>query len=478
MSNVACPPSVSIRTGIVQLLVAFTICSCAWQTASAAPSVSGLDPTFTGGVTEGQSMVFTTAGQPDGKILVGGSFAYVNGVPHRNLARLNADGSLDSSFNASGAGLDTGDLRDIVLQPDGKILISGLFGSYNGTARTNIARLNADGTLDTTFDPGTGSNNTTFAIKLQPDGKILIGGNFTSYNGTARNRIARLNSDGSLDTTFAPGTGANQTVHTIAVQPDGKVVIGGNFTSVNATTRGRIARLNADGTLDSAFNPGGAGANGGVQSVALQPDGKIVFGGFFQSYNGSNRNQLARLNTDGTLDSTFNVTAFPPNPSTGPATSYVYSISLLADGKILAAGYFGYTGSNDERPIVRVHANGTLDPTFTADIANSQAFEIVQRSNGSIFLGGAFTRFAGAERIKTAQINSNGTFDTAFPAVNFTGFALVSFSPPTMASAVTASPVLIRTAASIPPSTSAPGSTGLSMPPSHSPTVRFWSAAK
>ena len=431
MSNkITSNSSVQFGTKIFQLLVVFTICAFACHNAAAqnrvaAPSATSLDPTFTGGVTEGLSMVFAAAGQADGKILVGGSFAYVNGAPRRNLARLNLDGSLDATFNAGGAGFDTGDLRDIVVQPDGKILISGAFGSYNGTLRQNVARLNADGTLDTTFDPGTGANNTTFAVELQSDGKILISGNFTSVNGTARNRIARLNADGSLDATFNPGTGANSTVYSIAVQPDGKILIGGNFTSVNGTTRGRIARLNTDGSLDATFNLGGAGANGGVQAIAFQTDGKILFGGFFQTYNGTSRNQIARLNTDGTLDSTFNLTAFPPNPTTGLPTSYVYSINLQADGKILAGGYYGYSGNNDGKPVVRINANGTLDTTFSAGVSNSQAYETVQQSNGKIFLGGGFTQFAETERIKTAQINSNGTLDTAFPAVNFTGFALV-----------------------------------------------------
>ncbi len=424
---------VQFGTKVPQLLAVFTICVFAWHSAAAqnraaAPGAGGLDPTFTAGVTEasaGLSMVFTAAGQTDGKILVGGSFAYVNSVPRTNLARLNADGTLDEAFNQGGAGLDAGDLRDIVVQPDGKILIAGLFGSYNGTPRQNIARLNADGSLDTTFNSGAGPNSTTFAIALQADGKILISGNFTIFNGTPRGRIARLNADGSLDTTFAPGTGSNQPVYSIAVQPDGKILIGGNFTSINGTARGRIARLNADGTLDATFNPVGAGANSGVQTIAVQPDGKILFGGFFQTYNGVSRNQIARLNTDGTLDSTFNLTAFPPNPTTGLPTSYVYSIDLQADGKILAAGYFGYTGNTDGRPVVRINTNGTLDTTFTTGISNSQAYETVQQSNGKIFLGGGFTQFAGAERIKTAQVNSNGTLDAAFPAVNFTGIALV-----------------------------------------------------
>ena len=156
-------------------------------------------------------------------------------------------------------------------------------------------RLNADGSLDTSFNPGSGANSVVTSIALQPDNKIIIGGEFTSYNGTARNYIARLNADGSLDTSFNPGSGANSTVYSVALQPDNKIIIGGEFTSYNGTARNRLARLNADGSLDTSFNPG-SGASNTVYSIALQPDNKIIIGGYFTSYNGTDRNRLARLN--------------------------------------------------------------------------------------------------------------------------------------------------------------------------------------
>src|SRR5207248_1147872 len=148
----------------------------------------------------------------------------------------------------------------LAIQPDGRILMGGSFSVYNGTTRNSIARLNTDGSLDTTFTVGTGANNAVFAIAIQVDGRIVIGAHFTSFNGTARNRITRLNSDGSLDTTFNIGTGANSAVRAIAVQPDGRILIGGQFTTYNGTARNNIARLNADGSLDTTFNVG-TGAN-------------------------------------------------------------------------------------------------------------------------------------------------------------------------------------------------------------------------
>ncbi|EKE67204.1 delta-60 repeat domain-containing protein, partial [Oceanibaculum indicum] len=180
-------------------------------------------------------------------------------------------------------------------QPDGKILIGGRFTSYDGTTRNRIARLNTDGSLDTSFNPGSGADDNIYALVLQPDGKIMIGGNFTSYDGTARNRIARLNANGSLDTSFDPGSGANSTVQTIMLQPDGKILFGGSFSRYDEMARMRFARLNANGSLDTSFDPGN-GANNTVYSIAVQPDGKILIGGAFTSYDDKTRNRIARIN--------------------------------------------------------------------------------------------------------------------------------------------------------------------------------------
>ena len=242
------------------------------------------------------------------------------------------DGSNDLSFNGDKINLGDGPssiVSTTAHQTDGKILIGGGFTSYNGKAINRIARLNADGSFDTTFNPGEGANSPVNSINLQPDGKIIIGGNFTFFNGTAINRIARLNSDGSLDSSFNPGTGASNAVQTTTLQSDGKILIGGFFASYNGVARNRVARLNADGSLDYSFNPG-TGANSTVSNVVLQPDGKIIIGGSFLTYNGTGRNFIARLNTDGSLDSSF-------IPGLG-ANSSVMAVSHQPDGKIIIGG--------------------------------------------------------------------------------------------------------------------------------------------
>jgi uncharacterized delta-60 repeat protein len=187
------------------------------------------------------------------------------------------DGSNDPTFNPTDIGFGNGDgaYNDILctaVQADGKIIIGGEFISYNGTGRNRIARLNADGSLDTGFDPGTGANGIIQSTTIQADGKIIIGGEFTSYNGTGRNYIARVNADGSLDTGFNPVTGASGAIRSTAVRSDGKIIIGGSFTSYNGTGRNNIARLNADGSLDTGFDPG-TGANDIIWSTAVQSDG-------------------------------------------------------------------------------------------------------------------------------------------------------------------------------------------------------------
>jgi len=155
------------------------------------------------------------------------------------------------------------------------VLLGGNFTTIAGVSRNRIARLNSDGSLDTGFNPGTGANNNVWALAVQFDGKVLVGGEFTTMDGVSRNRIVRLNSDGSLDTGFNPGTGANGIVLALAQQPNGKVLIGGAFTTIAGVSRNYIARLNADGSLDTTFESS-SGPNLQVNTMALQSDGKVL----------------------------------------------------------------------------------------------------------------------------------------------------------------------------------------------------------
>ena len=276
--------------------------------------------------------------QSDGKILVGGTFTLVNGIATNGIVRLNVDGTLDNSFSLNpGALAEYNDVLDIAVQNDGKIIIAGRFTFCKGVSRNGIARLNSDGSLDASFDPGLGANP-IWALALQSDGKILIGGSFTTVNNISRNRIARLNSNGSLDTSFNPGTGANNTIYELTLQSTGKILVGGWFTSYSGTNCNYFIRLNTNGSLDTTFNTG-TSASSWVFSTLLQSDGKILIGGYFQNYNGISRKGIARLSSEGVLDITF-------NPGTGVESGGVNSIAMQNDGKILIGGDIsGYNGN-------------------------------------------------------------------------------------------------------------------------------------
>src|SRR6266516_4662748 len=212
----------------------------------------GVDTSFKPGF---DSDVFTTWVQPDGRLLVSGFFTKAGGggsTSRNGIARLNSNAALDATFDPGSGAFDTNFNRNatvatVALQRDGKAVVAGYFNLFDDVPRNSIVRLNADGSLDTAFNPIV--DDLVAALALQPDGKILVGGYFLSVNGTPRNRIARLNTDGSLDTTFNPASGLNGSVQQFAIQTNGMIIIGGEFTSVGGITRVRMARLSANGSL-------------------------------------------------------------------------------------------------------------------------------------------------------------------------------------------------------------------------------------
>ncbi|MBK8947587.1 MAG: delta-60 repeat domain-containing protein [Flavobacteriales bacterium] len=364
-----------------------------------------LDTSFNPG-TGADASVLTTVLQPDGRIIIGGYFFSYGGAPRKGIARLQADGSLDISFDpGTGATLSTA-VRSSALRSDGRIITGGDFTLYNGTGRNRIARLQADGALDGTFNPGTGANNDLYTTALQPDGRIVIGGAFTSYNGTWHNSIARLGTNGALDSTFHPGTGANYGIHTTTLQPDGKIFIGGEFTLFNGSACGHIARLNADGSLDTLFDPGG-GAPISVYTSALQPDGGIIIGGSFTSYNGSSRGRIARLNADGSLDHAF-------NPGSG-SNYEIHTTALQTDGKVIIGGSFFMYNGTWRSHIARLSPNGALDASFDPGTgAHGTVLIAALQQDGKIIIGGWFDQYDGMPRNHIARLNADGSLDTTF----------------------------------------------------------------
>ncbi len=435
--------------------VCVLICAVTFCTSEARAQLS-LNTAFTAGVTDGNANNFVSAVLPDGKILVGGNFAFVNGTERYALARLNSNGTTDTTFNVGGLGPNS-NLYDIEVLGDGKLLVGGAFSTYNGTAISGLARLNADGTLDTTFNVGgVGTIGTVQNITVQSDGRYIISGSgLRSYNGTQQFCVIRVNTDGTRDATFTSPFTNQQFVEQTGVQSDGKVVIGGVFA---LSGYNNLARLTSSGALDTTFNPGGAGPNGGVFAVHILSGNKILAGGNYTTYNGIPRLGGARLNADGTLDGTFNppqldianaeYVAVKPNGQYLIAGAFIdedgnfpiallntdgspdlsfnppqadnigYHIALQPDGKILLTGWFRLTetlGNLSNRGILRLNADGTRDTGFQASLTRfATVGAMLQQPDGKYVVAGNFNVASGSSHSSIARFNADGTIDNTF----------------------------------------------------------------
>jgi uncharacterized delta-60 repeat protein len=369
------------------------------------------DSSFVFNGTGANSNVFVTQTQSDGKILVGGNFTQYNNVNAFKLTRTNTDGSYDSTFNGW-QGISIYDVTEskinaIKIQTDGKILIGGLFDRVNGNTAYAIARLNSDGSSDTTFTgPFTTNSLEVKSIYIQSDGKILIGtngivrmnsngtldstfqhqsmngyvsdinidsngkivisGGFTYYGSGQCPKTARLNADGTVDTSFHGNVIPDGYINKALLLPNDKIFIAGTFSLFSGTTVFDMAVLNSDSSLSSSFNCGlgvaaGTTFSSQVFDAALQPNGKIIIVGSFTTYNGIPQNGIARINQDGTLDTSFNVGGTGFNGT-------VTSCELTPDEKIIVGGSFtSYNGVGRNR-IARLNNNGSLaDDSFSED---------------------------------------------------------------------------------------------------------------
>jgi uncharacterized delta-60 repeat protein len=352
--------------------------------------------------------------QPDGKLIVAGDFTATGdySLQFGYIARVDANGNIDPAFYSFGNTTDKGfnaGVNDLELQTDGKVLVAGRFSTFRSALCGPLARINSDYTLDVPFftaqGTGFGPGELT-KIAIQSDGKIIVTGTFTSFNGVPKSGILRLNPDGSLDPSFDAGTGPSATIYALAIQADGSLLVGGKFTTFNGVSRSGIVRLKDDGSVDASFNPGtGFGprpvdANMGIYALTIQPDEKILAGGDIGSYNGTPRNSLVRVFKD---DAAFPVKLIAFNVKTEnrlailnwstsfETNSESFGIERSADGKSWTTiGKVGASGESVENKtyafIDSIPSNGInlyrlkmtdFDKSFTYSRIQSARFENV-----------------------------------------------------------------------------------------------------
>jgi uncharacterized delta-60 repeat protein/uncharacterized repeat protein (TIGR01451 family) len=339
-----------------------------------------LDTTFNA---SGSLGIYAVAVQSDDKVIIGGGFTSINLTSRNKVARLNKNGSIDASFNAPS--IFNTSVYTVSVQQDGKYIVGG--------TAPYLVRLNNNGTIDNSFVTSPGNIIRTSLI--QHDGKILIGGDFTNFNGDLRNYLNRINSDGSNDTTFNIGLGFDNAVACISQQSDGKILVGGRFNNFNGISTNKIVRLNTDGSFDSTFQIGST-LNGHVYSVSLYGN-KIYLGGYF---NGLGKNYIIRLNDNGSVDSSFN--------SGFGFDSGVRNVEIQIDGKIIVSGEFTIYNGIPRSRIARLLPNGELDLTFNPGTGfNNVVFSSAQQSDGKIILVGNFSRYNSTNRNMIARINTN-----------------------------------------------------------------------
>jgi uncharacterized delta-60 repeat protein len=341
----------------------------------------------------------------NGDILATGYFEISNGIS--SLVRFKSDGSQDDSFKTSSTTPNT-EINNIILEPDGKILVEGNFTFFNGLAN-GLARLNVDGSFDSTFNIGSGANNINKYIAIQSDGKILVYGSFTIFNGVGKNYLVRLNNDGSIDNSFNIGTGPDAGLSSITIQNDGKILIAGIFTSFNGTSVNKIVRLNSDGSVDNTFNLGNGYTSLYSNFLRVQKDGKILITAGF--LNGVGVNGLGRLNSNGSLDNTFSINRYYLGFDN---YSSIRSIEIQDDDKILVGG--AYFKSPYPQGLVRLYPDGSMDSTFNIGYGpgGGSVKAISIQPDNKIIIGGDFCSFNGISKDNLVRLNPDGTLDNSF----------------------------------------------------------------
>jgi uncharacterized delta-60 repeat protein len=363
------------------------------------------------------AVVGALAKQPDGKFIIGGWIGEVGGLARTKVARLLPDGSVDAGFAPVLQFPQAGAvLRALAVEPDGQVLVGGPVTNVNGVSRDQpVTRLHSDGGLDASLSGPELGFQWIQAVVLQSNGDILAAG----YLDWRTNRVVRFRANGDLDPGFTVNLDGSSEIFAMVVQVDDRIVIGGNFVQVNGVPRRGIARLNANGTVDASFNPG-TGVDGEVRALALQADGKILVGGDFNRINGIVQPNLACLNPDGS-----GAAGFAPLISEGNEDEdcEVKALVVQPDGRILMGGSgFTQVGGLPRRGLARLLADGEPDRSFDpgwgpggGDPPGVHA--ILLQDDGKIVVGGEFNSFDGYPCNGLVRLNGGSGVSPVAPTI-------------------------------------------------------------
>jgi len=346
-------------------------------------------------------------------LIVGGDIidASKTGVLANRFLVLNPNGTIDNNF-LSAYGFNS-EVYDFAFDAQYNIIVVGNFLRYNNYRFNRIVRLKQDGTIDNSFITGSGFNRHVRAVKVDNKQRIIVAGNFTSYNGTELNKIARLNFDGSIDTSFNVGLGEiniNEIIN-IEILDNNKILIAGDFTKFNGIDVNRILLLDESGTISTSFNEGYLGASHAIYTLKVF-ENKIYIGGAFTKFNNIDANRILRLELDGSIDTSFNIGL--------GATDIVRDIAIDKDGKLIVAGNFRFYNSVSKNFLMRLDKFGNLDDSFNKhNYINNVAYSVSIDPNNNYYIGGAFTQYSQSLINKILKFNKTNTnIDTSF---NHTG---------------------------------------------------------
>lgn len=365
-----------------------------------------LDTSFDAGI-GANNPIFTMDKQQNEKIIIGGSFTNYNGSDIVALARIYPDGSIDSSFQSPFFNFDFGSqyqtiVRKVIVQSDDKIVVGGeLYLANSPEIKKSILRLNPDGNIDESF------NNyipTFRCMEKQSDEKIIL--STKRFNSNLVKGLIRILPNGQVDSTldvFTSGIDSNSNIGLIRIQADGKILISGSFSEYKGVPCPKFTRLNNDGTMDAEFNLNlGLGSINGCYPFIL-PNGKLIVTGEFSEFNGNSSNKIARLNSNGVFDSTFNL------GGTGVSVGDPAPI-LFDNGMVLLASNYAQTKYNGilVGRLFRISENGEFDETFAPGYAqNNSITSWILQSENKLVLGGAFTTYNGENHKSICRISIN-----------------------------------------------------------------------